>query len=59
MNDKKTASLKIKRLAADIDADLHRRIKIRAAEEGVGVKAIIVRGLTDYLNRSEKEPRRG
>ena len=35
----------------DFPADLHRKAKIRAAEEGTTLKEIIIKALTEYLKK--------
>ena len=43
----------------DFDSELHRSIKIQAAKEGITIKALIHKALTQYLERVEAEEKRG
>jgi len=38
-----------KRLLADVPADLHKRVKVRAVQDGWGISALIRRLLTLWL----------
>jgi plasmid stability protein len=38
----------------DFPADLHKKVKIRAAEEETTIKAIIIKALTEYLKKKKK-----
>ena len=37
------------------DDELHRQVKIRAAEEGVTVKELMIKALEEYLARVKKK----
>ncbi len=39
----------------DIPAELHRAAKVCAAQEGVTLKALILKAVEEYLNRAEKK----
>jgi predicted HicB family RNase H-like nuclease len=37
--------------------DLHREAKIQAAVEGISLKALIIKALTEYLKKAKKKGR--
>jgi plasmid stability protein len=44
----------------DFPEDIHREAKIRAAVDGVSMKEIIIRALTEYLKRKPSDkPKKG
>ena len=43
----------------DFPEELHRAAKVRAAQEGVSMKDIIIRAVTEYLNKKETDRKKG
>jgi predicted HicB family RNase H-like nuclease len=41
------------------DDALHKRVKIRAAEEGITVKEVIIKAIEQYLKTAEKKGGKG
>ena len=39
----------------DFPQDLHRKAKIQAAMEGITLKALIIKALTEYLKKAKKK----
>jgi len=45
-------------LLKDIPPDLHRAAKVRAAQESITMKALVLKALEEYFNRAEKKDRK-
>ncbi len=39
--------------------DLHRDMKIQAAKEGITLKALIEKAMTEYIEKHDKEQKKG
>ncbi len=39
----------------DIPAEIHKAAKVRAAQEGVTLKSLILKALQEYLDRAERK----